>query len=112
MKPHHVGGALVHDYLNDLLCLPLFLPIILRVQRLLRIRRHDLPPTIFEALHNWVVFSIIYELVLPRLSMFRSVADGWDVVAYLVGGVFAYAYWQSPYPSLSRRIGPEEDTDS
>ena len=93
LKPHHIGGWLVHDYLNDLLCLPIFLPIILRVQRLLRLRTHDRPPTLLELLHNWLVFSILYELILPRLSMFRSTADPWDAAAYLTGGLLAYTFW-------------------
>ena len=93
LKPNHLGGWLVHDYFNDLLCLPLFVPIILRVQALLGIRQHDLPPTLFEVLHNWIVFSILYELVLPHLSAFDSTADRWDAVMYLIGGLVAYAYW-------------------
>lgn len=96
LKPHHIGGWFVHDYLNDLLCLPLFLPIILRLQSLLRIRRHDLPPTLFEVLHNWVIFSILFEVVFPRLPIYRTTADPWDAVAYLVGGLLAYAFWHCP----------------
>ena len=93
LKPHHVGGWLVHDYLNDLLCLPLLVPIILRIQSQLRIRRHDRPPTVFELVHNWIVFSVVFELVIPRLPQFRSTADPWDVVAYLVGGLLGYVCW-------------------
>ena len=104
LKPHHIGGWFIHGYLNDLLCLPLFLPIILRLQSLLRIRRHDLPPTLFEVLHNWVIFSILFEVILPRLPAYRSTADPWDVVAYLTGGLLAYAYWHRPRP-LARKTG-------
>jgi len=92
----HVGGWFIHDYLNDVLCLPLFLPIILKVQAALGIRRHDGVPTALEVLHNWIVFSVVFELVLPRLSMFASTADPWDSLAYLLGGFAAYAYWHSP----------------
>ncbi len=67
LKPHHIGGWVVHDYLNDLLCLPLFLPIILRLQSAVGIRRHDSPPTLFEVLHNWVIFSVLFELVFPAI---------------------------------------------
>jgi hypothetical protein len=93
LKPEHLGGWFVHDYLNDVICLPLFLPIILGIQRRLRIRRHDLPPTLFEVAHNWVVFSVLFELILPRLRCFDSIADPWDAVAYLIGGIGACVWW-------------------
>ena len=98
LKPNHIGGWLVHDYLNDLLCLPIFLPIILRLQSALGIRRHNLPPTFFELIHNWVIFSVLYYFVFPRLSAFSSVADPWNSVAYLIGGVAAYVWWRYFYP--------------
>jgi hypothetical protein len=93
LKPHHIGGCFVHGYLNDLICLPLFLPIILRAQSILGIRRHDLPPTLFEVLHNWVIFSVVFEVVLPRIPAFASTGDPWDCVAYMVGGIAAYFWW-------------------
>lgn len=95
LRPHGVGGWLVHDYLNDFLCLPLFLPMILGLQRLLRLRRHDMPPRLWEVLQHWVVFSVIFEAVLPRYPhIWRTTADPWDVVAYLVGGLVAWTIWQ------------------
>ena len=93
LKPHHIGGWFTHGYLNDVLCLPLFLPIILRIQSVLGIRRHDLPPTLFEVLHNWLIFSIVFKGILPHLPMFTTADDPWDVLAYLAGGVAAYVYW-------------------
>ena len=99
LKPQHIGGWLVHDYLNDVLCLPIFLPIILRLQSALGIRRHHLPPTSFELVHNWIVFSVLYYFVFPRLPAFSSTADPWNSVAYLVGGLTAFITWGSLYPS-------------
>lgn len=83
----------VHEYLNDMLCLPLFLPVILQVQAWLRIRPREAMPTLLEVLHNGIVFTAVFELLLPRLTMFDSVADPWDAVAYLAGGFVAYAFW-------------------
>jgi hypothetical protein len=97
LKPHHLGGWLVHDYLNDLLCLPIFVPIILRLQSALGIRRHHSPPTLLEVLHNSAIFSVLYYFVFPRLSAFSSVADPWNSVAYLAGGVAAYVFWKFFY---------------
>lgn len=105
IKPLLPGGGFCHDYLNDLLCLPLFLPIILRAQSLLRIRRHDGLPTFFEVIHNWIVLSVLYEVILPRLPVYHSVADAWDVVAYLAGGLIAYGCWHRGEMRWRRRPG-------
>src|SRR4051812_42789120 len=81
LRPHHLGGAFVRDYLNDVLCLPLFLPLILYIQRRLRLRMHDELPRLWEVLQSWVVFSIVFELILPRCApYFRSTSDSLDVV--------------------------------
>lgn len=94
LKPHGIGGAFTQGYLNDVLCLPLFLPMILKVQRLLRIRNHDGPPRVWEILQHWVIFSVLFEIVLPQYPQyFRTTADEMDVVAYLAGGLIAWAWW-------------------
>lgn len=106
LKPHHLGGWFVHDYLNDLLCLPLFPPISLGVQRLLRLRRHDATPRLWEVLQHGLIFSVLFEVILPRYPhTFRTTADPWDAVAYFVGGLFAWVLW----PRLARRM-PRADT--
>ena len=102
LKPHHIGGWLVHNYLNDLLCLPIFLPIILRLQSALHIRRHHLPPTLLELIHNWLIFSVLYYFVFPNLPAFSSVADPWNSVAYLIGGLAAYGWWKYFYRGDSK----------
>ena len=82
-------------YLNDLLCLPLFVPIISYIQPLLGLRNNDVPPKLLEVLQNWLVFSIIFEVILPRFpNMFRTTADPWDVLAYLGGGLAALLFWR------------------
>ena len=95
LKPHHIGGWFTHGYLNDVLCLPLFLPMILRVQRLLGIRRHDDFPHVWELFQHWVIFSVVFEVILPRLpGTFDTTADPWDVVAYLAGAIVALCFWR------------------
>ena len=95
LRPHHIGGEFVHDYLNDVLCLPLFLPMILGVQRLVRLRDHDGPPRMWELLQHWVIFSVVFEIVLPQYpKYFRTTADPMDVVAYLAGGLATWGFWQ------------------
>ena len=85
---------LARDHLNDLLCLPLFLPVSLGLQRLAGLRRHDGPPRLWEVAQHAAVFSVVFEVALPRLpGAFRSTADPLDAAAYLVGGLVGYAVW-------------------
>jgi hypothetical protein len=100
LKPNGVGGDFVRCYLNDLLCLPLFLPTILYVQRRLGLRRTDAFPRAWEVVQHWLVFAVVFEVVLPRYpTWFRTTADPLDAVAYLVGGLAALLIW-----SRSRRV--------
>jgi hypothetical protein len=105
LKPHGIGGAFTHGYLNDVLCLPLFLPGILYAQRRLRLRGHDGYPRAWEILQHWLVFSVVFEIVLPRYpEWFRTTADPFDVVAYFVGGLLAGCYW-TMVSAMKRRWG-------
>lgn len=95
LKPLGVAEPFVHGYVNDLLCLPIFLPISLGLQRLARVRKHDDPPRLWETLQHAAVFSIVFEVLLPRLpDYFISRADALDAVAYFVGGIAAWAWWR------------------
>ena len=95
LKSHGWGGTITHGYVNDVLCLPLFLPGILYAQRLLRLRDHDCYPRAWEIVHHWAVFSLVFEVVTPRFpAVFRTTADVFDVAAYLVGGALAWCYWR------------------
>lgn len=107
LKPHGIGGAFTHDYLNDVLCLPLFLPAILYVQRRIGLRQHDGPPRTWEILQHWAVFSLIFETILPRFpNTFRTTADPLDVVAYLAGGVIAGLIWRAQRSAPISSPGP------
>jgi hypothetical protein len=103
LKPHHIGGWFTHGYLNDVMCLPLFLPMILFGQRVLRLRRHDGYPQWWEIAQHWAIFSVVFEVVLPRMgTTFDTTADPWDVVAYAAGGIAAGAWWHGRSSSRSR----------
>ena len=95
MKPFGISGTFGQWYLNDVLCLPLFLPVILWVQRRIGLRLHDGPPRVWEIFQHWAIFSIVFEVILPRWpQVFRTTADPWDVVAYLAGGMGAWMWWK------------------
>jgi hypothetical protein len=94
LKPHHIGGWFTAGYLNDVLCLPLFLPAILLAQRVVGVRPKNAYPRAWEMLQHWVIFSVAFEVVLPRFPrVYRTTADPLDVVAYLAGGLLAQAVW-------------------
>jgi hypothetical protein len=77
------------------MCLPLFLPMILYGQRLIGLRRHDGFPRWWEILQHWVIFSIVFEVILPRMpNVFRHTSDPWNVVAYLAVGILAGICWK------------------
>lgn len=97
-------GDFWHCYANDLLCLPIWLPVALGLQRLSGIRGHDLVPTQGEIALHWIIWSWFFEGVGPALvGVFpRTVADPLDVVAYALGGILAGWLWRSPRDPFHR----------
>ena len=70
------------SYLDDLICLPMVLGSILVAHRFL-VR----PLTRLALSHSlavFLVFSLYFELILPRLSN-NFTGDPWDIVMYAVG---------------------------
>lgn len=94
LKPQ-IHNSFVHDHLNDLLLIPCALPPLLLLQRLIFLRQHDQPPTLSEVLLHLVVWSILFEALGPYV-MRGVVGDFGDVVAYVIGGMLALAWWHWP----------------
>src|SRR5580765_2675534 len=92
LKPH-VHSVFLHSWFNDLLLIPCALPVVLWLQRRLKLRFHDEPPRPGEILFQLLIWSILFEGIGPLL-MPRVIGDPWDVVAYTVGGLFAGLWWQ------------------
>jgi len=94
LKPHHIGGWFTHGYFNDVLCLPLFVPMILYVQHVIGLRKHAGYPRVWEIFQNWAAFTIVFQIVIPRFpKRFVSAGDPWDILAYVAGGVIAGLIW-------------------
>jgi hypothetical protein len=91
LKPH-LHSTFLHSYFNDLFLIPCALPPLLLLQRWLKLRSHDGPPTAGEIGFQLVVWSILFEWIGPHI-MPHAVGDPWDVVAYAVGGLFAGLWW-------------------
>jgi len=96
LKPHHIGGWFTHGYLNDVLCLPMFVPITLYAQRLLRVRSHDGYPRVWEMVQLWIIYSVLFQAVLPHFPhTYRTAGDPWDMLAYAAGGILAKLVWNA-----------------
>jgi hypothetical protein len=96
LKPNHIGGWFTHGYLNDCLCLPLFVPIILWIQHLVGLRRHARFPNGWEIFQNLAVFTFVFQVVIPQFpKAFTAAGDRRDIIAYATGGLIAGMWWRS-----------------
>lgn len=77
---------------NDCLLIPCALPLVLWAQRRLDLRRHDGFPDAIEIGFHLGVWSLVCEVVGPRVM--HVTGDLKDVVAYAAGGLFAWAWWR------------------
>jgi hypothetical protein len=94
LKPHHIGGWFTHGYLNDVLCLPLFVPMSLYAQHVIGLRRHERYPRAWEILQHFVAFTVVFQLIMPRYpKIFITAGDPLDIIAYLAGGILAGCWW-------------------
>jgi hypothetical protein len=91
MKPH-ASGAFWQYYLNDSLLIPAALPLLLWMQRAFRLRNHDLAPSAAEVALYWTIWSVLFEVLGPHIAA-RATGDLWDVIAYGIGGLLAWAWW-------------------
>ena len=90
LKPHFQFRFL-HDHLNDLLCVAVWVPIVLLIQRKLKLRDHDDPPAAMEILIPLLIWSWIFEVALPMNTLGRSwcTPDPSDIAWYIVGALGA-----------------------
>ena len=91
VKPHTHNPFLLFHF-NDLLLIPCALPPLLWLHGRLGLRPRESAPTLSEVTFHLVVWSVLFEAIGPRI-MARATGDIWDVVAYVVGGLLAYWWW-------------------
>ena len=82
-------------YLNDLICIPFWVPIMVFVMRKLGLRDNDFPPTASEIVIPLILWSAIFEIWLPHFGPFRglAIADHVDIFFYTSGALLAAAFW-------------------
>jgi hypothetical protein len=89
----------VHEHMNDLICIPFWVPIMLFIQRRVGWRNGDYSPQPGEIIIPLILWSWIFEIVLPQTDWFGElcVADHLDVLYYALGALIAAVFWRSWY---------------
>jgi hypothetical protein len=92
-----------HSYVNDLISIPVLVPLMLFAARRLGLRSHDLPPLANEIIVPVIVWSILFEIVLPQSMFWRRwiTGDPYDVLCYALGAMVASMWWQRFYSRLT-----------
>lgn len=90
---------LLQAYLNDLICIPFWVPIMLWGLRRLRLRGHDAPPQSYEVVIPVILWSVVFEIILPQTRTWSGLAyaDPNDVLCYALGGLVALQFWSWYY---------------
>ncbi len=91
--------AFFHEHFNDLICIPFFVPILLFVARICRLRPHDGPPQAHEVVIPLVVWSILFEIVFPSHPFWSHwvTGDPYDILYYSIGACAALWFWRYRY---------------
>lgn len=107
-----IGGAFLEGHLNDVLCIPFWVPIMLWGMRRIGLRREDGPPRSYEVIVPLLLWSAVFELWLPRMPLFRGLAfaDPLDILAFTVGALVAAVFWKIWY--RERRSSIAADVNS
>jgi len=97
-KPHFPGDFL-HNSLNDVICIPFWIPIMLFLMRKIHLRGDDVPPRGSEILIPLIIWSWFFEIVLPCVPFFKHLAtsDYHDVLSYTEGALVAAIFWKIWY---------------
>src|SRR5688572_24531779 len=90
LKELHPSGF-YHSYLNDLICIPFWVPLMLWLMRRTGLRDDDGPPRWYEIIVPLVLWAYVFEVQLPNVPTGGrpSVADPVDVLCYTLGALLA-----------------------
>lgn len=93
--------SFLHGHLDDCLLIPAALPVVLWLQRLLRLRTHDEAPRWGEMTGHLLIWTVMCKWLGPAW-WHLGVADPWDVLCFAGGGVAACAWWRSTRAVFTR----------
>ena len=85
-----------HEHLNDLICIPFCVPIMLWTERRTGLRSDDEIPRASEVMIPLAVWSVVFELYLPRTAYFGRwcTSDFRDIMYYALGAAAAAVFWR------------------
>ena len=87
--PQESSAPFFRNHLGDILALPVYLPLSLYLAIRLAVIPKDFNFNIGHIFGAVILFSLIFEGLLPMVDESSS-RDPWDIVAYLVGGLLVY----------------------
>lgn len=98
LKPYF-SNEFSRSYLNDVICIPFWVPIMLFMMRKTGLRRDDVPPRANEILIPLIIWSWVFEAYLPFTRMFGHLAtsDYLDIFSYTIGAFLAAMFWKIWY---------------
>ena len=110
IKPNlHHYSSFFHGHLNDMLVVPVLLPIYLFVYRWLHLRPDDAPPRWWEIAAHLMVWIAFFEWFGPAV-LHQGVYDPLDNWSMAGGGVVAWLLWQRD--ALTRFFPPRDNDGS
>jgi hypothetical protein len=109
IKPYF-PNSFSRDYLNDVICIPFWVPIMLFMMKAARLRKYDGPPTAAEIVIPLILWSWIFEAYLPFTSFFKGLAtsDYKDILSYTIGACVAAAFWGFWYRQRRQSTPPSD----
>jgi hypothetical protein len=99
LKSFDLSTPFLCSYLNDLICIPFWVPIMLWGNKKLGLRRNDDPPEGFEIIIPLILWAFVFEVLIPGMPSWSipTWADPCDILSYCVGGLAAALFWKVYY---------------
>ena len=93
------------SYLNDVICIPFWVPIMLFLIRKVGLRRDDSPPRSYEILIPLLIWSYFFESVAPYTRQYRGLAfgDPADILCYGLGALVGAVFWRFWYATKEKK---------
>jgi hypothetical protein len=107
-------AGFVHEHLNDLICIPFWVPIMLYAQRRVGLRRDDDSPRPSEIVIPLILWSWLFEIILPETQWFGGlcVSDYLDMMYYALGALIAAVFWRWWYRQRAQLKAAGVDPDT